>query len=339
MKGRMSKIALVLLLTAPPTSVLFGVFLTGHGADSVPLRQVSTIRLPGVRGRFDHFAVDPAGSRLFVAALGHNTLEILDLAGAKRVQSVVGMSKPTGVLYLSELHQVLVANGENGALKVLDGVDFKMKHSLGELPDADNLRFDPKTKLAWLGYGDGAFAIIEPAGPRVVGRIKLPAHPESFQLETNGTRVFVNLPDAKQIAVVDRDKRALIASWSMEKFQANFPMALDEPNHRLFVGCRKPARLVVLDTETGRPVADLAIFGDTDDLFYDAKRKRLYISCGEGSIDSIEQESADSYKPLAKVYTSPGARTCFFSPDLDRLYLAVPDRGNQKAEIRVYLPE
>jgi len=122
----------------------------------------------------------------------------------------------------------------------------------------------------------------------------------------------------------------------MEKFQANFPMALDETNHRLFVGCRKPARLVIFDTETGNQVQDLEISGDTDDLFYDVKRQRIYISCGEGSIDVISEESGNAFRPLAKVKTASGARTCLFSPELDRLFLAVPHRGNQRAEIRVY---
>src|SRR5262249_37742778 len=146
--------------------------------------------------------------------------------------------------------------------------------------------------------------------------IKLAAHPESFQLEKQGTRIFVNVPDAKQITVIDREKKKVVATWPMDKFQANFPMSLDETNHRLFVGCRKPARLVVFNTEAGNPVAAPAISGDTDDPFCDAKRKRIYTSCGDGFLDTIGQESPDPYKPLGKVQTASGARTCFFSPDL-----------------------
>ncbi len=145
--------------------------------------------------------------------------------------------------------------------------------------------------------------------------------------------------DHFSIDVIDRENRFVLASWPMEKFQANFPMALDEANHRLFVGCRKPPRLVILDTEVGKPVADLAISGDTDDLFHDVKRKRIYVSCGEGFIDVVEQSSAGKYQRVAKIPTAPGARTSFFSADLDRYYLAVPERGTQKAEIRVHQPE
>jgi hypothetical protein len=325
------KIALLLLACAVSIAV--------PAAETVPLKLIHSIPLPGVRGRFDHFAIDTTGNRLFVAALGNNTLEVIDLAAGKRIQSLSGMSKPTGVLYLPEPNQILVANGDSGILKFLDAATYKVSQNLKDLPDADNLRFDSAIKLAWLGYGNGAMALIDPAAHNLLATVRLSAHPESFQLEKQGPRIFINVPDAKRVTVIDREKRSVTATWPMEKFQANFPMALDEPNQRLFIGCRKPARLLILDTATGNPVADLEISGDTDDLFFDPKRKRLYISCGEGFIDIVEQASADSYKRLTQASTEVGARTSFFSPDLDRYYLAVPARGNQNAEIRVYQPE
>lgn len=307
-------------------------------ASAPDLKLVQTIPLPGVKGRFDHFAIDTRGRRLFVAALGNNTLEVIDIAAGKHLQSVPGMAKPTGVLYEAEHDQILVANGDDGSLKFLSGSDYRLLHNLADLDDADNLRLDPKTGFAWLGYGAGGLGVIDPATVKVEGRIQLPAHPESFQLEPDGPRLFVNLPDARRIAVVDRETRTVITNWPMETFQANFPMALDAANHRLFVGWRRPARLVVFDTAAGKVAADVAISGDTDDLFYDAARKRLYVSCGEGFIDIVEQRGPDSYLRASQIPTAPGARTSFFSRDLDRLYLAVPERGSQKAEIRVYEP-
>jgi len=303
------------------------------------LKLTQTIPLPGVKGRFDHFAIDIKGQRLFVAALGNNTLEIIDLAAGTRLKSIAAMSKPTGVLYLPSPNQVLVGNGDDGTLKILSGTDYNPLHNLTDLPDADNLRYDPQSKLAWLGYGEGALGIIETTASKSIGSVTLPAHPESFQLEAKGTRIFVNVPDAKQVAVIDRVKRAITDIWPMEQFQANFPMALDEPNHRIFIGCRQPARLVVIDTTTGRPFADLAISGDIDDLFYDAPRKRLYLSCGEGFIDTIEQSTPDSYKRISKLPSAVGARTCYFTTVTDRLYLAVPDRGSRHAEVRVFQPQ
>jgi DNA-binding beta-propeller fold protein YncE len=300
------------------------------------LRLTQTIPLPGVKGRFDHFAIDAKGHRLFVAALGNDTLEVLDLAAGKRIQSIAGMRKPTGVLFLPELNQVFVANGDDGTLKILNGVDYRLVKNLDSLADADNLRLDPKTKLAYLGYGEGALAIVDPAALKTVADIKLAAHPESFQLERGGNRIFVNVPDAKQIAVIDRDKRTVTGTWPITEFKANFPMALDESNHRLFVGCREPAQLVVFDTAMGKTVTSVGISGDTDDLFYDARLKRIYLSCGQGFIDVIDQRDADTYRLGERIPTRPGARTSFFSADLNEFYLAVPHGGQREAEIRAF---
>lgn len=305
-------------------------------AQESTLKLTRTIALNGVQGRFDHFAIDTQGERLFVAALGNNTLEVIDLVAGKRVQSVSGMFKPTGVLYLPEMNQILVANGDDGTLKILDGKTFKTLKTLTGLDDADNLRLDAKTKLAWLGYADGSLGVIEAATAKQITRVQLAKHPESFQLEQTGNRIFVNVPDAKQVVVVDREKRAVIATWPMEKFKANFPMALDEAHHRLFIGCRSPARLLVLDSDTGKPVTDLAVSGDIDDLFYDATRARLYLSCGEGFIDVIGQRGPDKYELRERIPTRTGARTGFFSPELKQFYLAVPQHGDQSAELRIF---
>jgi DNA-binding beta-propeller fold protein YncE len=306
--------------------------------DAGALKLLQTIPLPGVKGRFDHFAIDPKGQRLFVAALGNNSLEIIDLAAGKRLRSVAGMSRPTGVLYLPEPNQVVVANGGDGTLKFLDGAEYRVLQDLPDVADADNLRLDPKTRFAYLGYGEGALGVVDPATHTLIGSVKLPAHPESFQLEKQGGRIFVNVPDAKQIAVIDRTRRAVTETWPMETFRANFPMVLDEPSRRLFIGCRRPARLVVLDATTGTSVAVLPISSDIDDLFFDAMRKQLYLACGEGFVDTIQQTTPDTYKRISTLPTATGARTAFWSPDLDRFYLAVPDRGTQNAEIRVFQP-
>jgi DNA-binding beta-propeller fold protein YncE len=303
------------------------------------LKLIQTIPLPGVKGRFDHFAIDGKGHRLFVAALGNNTVEVLDVRVGSRIKSIAGLHKPTGVLYLAEQNRIAVANGDDGTLKVFDGVSYERVAGVGSLGDADNVRYDAKTKLIYVGYADGTLARIDSATMKQTGRIKLPAHPESFQLEANGPRIFVNVPDAKQITVIDREKRAVTATWPMTEFKANFPMALDEATRRLFVGCRQPARLVVLDTVAGKLVTHVEISGDTDDLFYDAKRQRVYISCGEGFIDVIQRRDGDRLERLARWPTRAGARTSFFSSELDQVYLAVPQGNGRDAEMRVYQPE
>lgn len=307
--------------------------------EAAPLALKSTIALPGVKGRFDHFACDAAARRLIVSALGNNTGEVLDVAEFKRLHIVTGLRKPTGSLALVEPHRFYFANGDDGTFRAFDAATFAPGSQLGGLDDADNVRFDAAAKLIYIGYGEGALGVTDPATSKLLHSVPLAAHPEAFQLEAHGPRIFVNVPDKRHIAVVDRQQRKVVATWPMEKWQANFPMALDEAAHRLFVGCRKPARLVVFDTARGVPVADLEISGDTDDLFFDAKRQRLYVSCGEGFLDVIQRRDADHYERTARIATRVGARTCFFSPELDRLFLAVPERSGHEAELRVYQPE
>lgn len=317
--------------------VLFGcVVLSLNAAETNVLKLFKTIPLPGVKGRFDHFAMDAQGGRLFVAALGNDTLEVLDVAAGQHLKSIPGLHKPTGVVYLPELNQIGVANGADGSFKLFDGASYELVNNLPGLDDADNVRRDLKTGLIYVGYGDGALAILDRAGRKKLGDIKLSGHPESFQLEKNGNRIFINVPEAKHLAVSDRESRQATATrW--DHLEANFPLALDESNHRLIIGCRKPKPwLFIVDTTNNRLVKVHAISGDIDDLFYDAKRKCIYASCGEGFIDVIKQTDPDHYETLGKIPTRAGARTSFFSPDTDRLYLAVPQHGSQPAELRIY---
>jgi len=304
-----------------------------------PLLFKNKVPWPEVKGRFDHFAADTNTHRIFVAALGNNTVEVIDGVAAKRRHSITGQHKPCGIAFIAETKRLFVANGGDGTIKVYDSESYRLVKSITGLDDADNVRFDAKAGLLYVGHGDGGLSAVDPAKLEVVASIKLKAHPESFQLEQTSPRIFVNVPEAKHIAVVDREQRKVITTWPLEKFQANFPMALDETSRRLFIGCRRPARLVVLDTESGKPVSDLAISGDTDDLFYDARRRRLYASCGAGFVDVIEQTSSDNYRRVGSIPTSPGARTSFFSEALNLFFVAVPERGGGQAELRIFQPE
>jgi DNA-binding beta-propeller fold protein YncE len=298
--------------------------------------QRETIALPGVEGRFDHAAFDPPSHRLFFAALGKDTLEVLDIATAKRLHTIAGMKKPTGVLFLADLNLLVVANGSDGTCRFYDGASYQEKGRIADLDDADNLRFDAGSKRVYLGYGDGALGVIDPVAMKLTASIPLAKHPESFQLETNGPRIFVNVPDAGHIAVVDRKTGAVTATWPMGNFHANFPMALDEPHHRLFVGCRRPARLLAIDTRSGMQVAEVEMSGDVDDLFYDAGTTRIYASCGEGFIDVFSVSANGALTRTHRVASSSGARTAYFSSKSGQLYVAAPHRGIHGAEIRIY---
>src|SRR4051794_669592 len=208
-----------------------------HGVAPAPLRSVQVIPLPGVEKRIDHLAVDPTGQRLFVAALGNGTLEVIDLKLGKRIRSVAGLKEPQGVAYLPDLHKVVVANAGGFVVAFEDGT-FRPLATLDGMEDADNLRLDAATRQLQVGYGDGALGIIDPATMKRLGAIKLPGHPESFRLEQGSPRIYVNVPRTREIVVVDRQKRAIVSPIPLGSFAKNYPMSLDEAHHRLFVGTR-----------------------------------------------------------------------------------------------------
>jgi YVTN family beta-propeller protein len=298
------------------------------------LHQGKRIALEGVEGRIDHLAFDAKNRRLYVAALGNNSVEIIDVKAGKRMAQIKGIKKPQGVWVLPESRTLVVASGDDGKCRFYDEHQ-KLLGTIDGLDDADNVRYDDEAKLVYVGYGEGALAVIDPRKMEKVTDIKLDGHPESFRLEEKGKRIFVNVPSAKHIAVINRQKRTVEAMWPLKDAQANFPMFLDEINHRLIVGCRQPAKVLVIDTESGHVVANLGCCGDTDDVFYDAKAQRVYVSGGEGCVSVIERRDRDVYQAVGRVATSAGARTSLFVPEEQALYLAVPHRGGQAAEIRV----
>lgn len=305
-------------------------------ASAQTLRLEQTIALPGVRGRIDHMAIDAKRGRLFVAALGNDTVEVVDLQQGQRVHTISGLHEPQGTLYVPGTGRLYVANGKDGTLRIYDGGTYQLLKTIEFGDDADNLRYDEGQDRVYAGYGSGALGAVDRAGNKV-SESKLDAHPEAFQLEKNGTRVFVNLPGSRKVAVVDRRSGSVIASWGTDGALANFPMALDEASHRLFIACRLPARLLILDTHSGKVIAKLPVAGDCDDVFYDAGRKRIYASGGQGFITVFEQRDADHYVQIASIPTAPGARTSLFSGEMKKFFLAVPRRGPQEAEIRVYV--
>ena len=300
------------------------------------LQSKQTIPLPGVEGRIDHLDLDTGNERLFVCALGNNTAEVLDLRKGEHVHSITGLGAPQGLVYIPELNRLFIANDRGGVCKIYDAKSYQPVGEINFKDDADNIRYDDSSKRIYVGFGSGGIGIINAADGKQIGSIKLSAHPEAFELEKNGKRIFVNVPNSRHVAVIDHDKGEVVATWKTDLAFGNFPMALDEANHRLFIGCRMPSKLVVLDTESGNVVAKIDISGDTDDVFYDSKRHRIYVICGAGKIDIIEQTDQNNYKPLSKVGTAEGARTGLFVPERDTLFIAVPHRGSQQAEIRCY---
>src|SRR5437773_297974 len=297
-----------------------GYIIAAH-AEEKTLKLKQTIPLPGVEGRIDHFALDASGERLFVCALGNNTVEVLDLRKGERVHSITGLGAPQGIAYIPELDRLFVANDKGGIFKIYDAKSFQPVGELNFKDDADNVRYDEGAKRIYVGFGSGGIAIVNAVDGKQLGSITLAAHPEAFELEKNGKRIFVNVPNSRHVAVIDREKGEGVTTWKTDLAFGNFPMALDEANHRLFVGCRLPAKLVVLNTESGDIVAKIDISGDPDDVFYDGKRHRIYAICGAGKIDIIEQADANIYKAAAKIDTANGARTGLLVPERDTFFV------------------
>lgn len=302
------------------------------------LHEVARITLPNVRGRIDHMAVDLSAKHVFVAALGNRTIEVVDVQSRTVLRSLRGFQEPQGILQIPGSKRVLVTNAAAEYGTVLDSTAFEVQAQVPLPEDSDNIRYDAKSGLAWIGAGaspEGFLLAVDTATNKVVKKIALRGHPESFQLEQQGPRIFVNVPTAKVIQVIDRDTGQVTADWKVPA-KDNFPMALDEGSHRLFVGTRSPARLLVYDTNSGEITSSLDTVGDSDDVFYDAQQRRVYVSGGGGYVFVYQQTSPDKYSLAQKVETGKGARTSLFIADWHMLFVAVPAKGESPAEIRIY---
>ena len=312
------------------------IMILGAAARAAPLEQIGSIPMPGVKGRIDHFTIDLATRRLFVAALGNGTVEVFDLQANRHARSIAGFGEPQGLLYVPATRRLFVANGTADRVDVLDGESLRTIKRIDRLSDADNLRYDAAAGNVVVGYGTGALRFMDRASGDTVREIAVPGHPESFQLENNGTRIFVNLRGERYLAVVDREKGRVIDTWDLAGTRAHFPMALDPEGKRLFVGARSPAAMLVYDTASGKIASKLPICGDTDDIFFDKQRKRLYVVCGEGKIDVFVEGSSGKFAREARLETARGARTGLFVPEYQRLYVAAPAAGPAPARLLIF---
>jgi len=305
-------------------------------AKAEPLQLEAKIPLGNVAGRIDHMAFDVARNRLFVAELGNNSLGVVDVQARKVIHRISGLKEPQGAGYHKAADAIYVANGGDGSVRIYRGEDFARAGAIALGDDADNVRIDPATGHVVVGFGKGALAIIDPASRAKTSEIALKAHPESFRLDPGSDRVFVNLPEARSIAVVSKANGQMLANWR-QAHGGNFAMALDDETSRVFVVFRNPAKFTALAKDTGAVIGETDTCGDIDDLFLDAKRRRVYISCGQGFIDVLDARDA-AFARVARIATVPGARTSLFVPEVDRLFLAARAQGGQGAAIWVYRP-
>jgi len=327
--------ALVLRLCLTTLACLTALCGLSHAQTLPVLHLEREIPLPGVQGRIDHLSVDLVGQRVFLSALGNGTVEEIDLAQGRRAAEIKGLEEPQGILYLPSNSVLYVASGGDGTVRSYDGRTLQPLKSVSLGDDADNLRFNPVRNTVLVGYGSGAIAELGLDLSRR-GEVRLPAHPESFQVAADGGRLFVNLPRNLSLAQVDLEKGTANAGWAHPGELANFPMAWDEQHARLYIACRTPARLITIDAATGKVLQRIPTVGDADDLFYDPARHLLYVIGGEGYIDVVRADAGGQLASVAHVPTAPGARTGLFVPQRNELLVAAPRRGEQPARVLIY---
>ena len=281
-------------------------------------------------------AFDSKRQFIYTAALGNNSLEVVDLKNKIAFHSIKGLREPQGVAYIPENNSIFVANGYNGVCDFFDADSYTKIKSIKLSGDADHVRYDSIDKRIYVGYGGGGIAVIDAVTLDLLTEIKLSGHPESFQIDKKANKIFVNIPFQNQIEVIDLKNYQVADIWKIKEAASNFPMSLDEINHRLFIGCRHPAKQLVIDTETGQTVTSLDADAEMDDVYFDKTEKQIYMSCGNGNIDIFKQISTTVYKTNGKVATYSGAGTSLLIPRLNMLVVASPSGFNSKASLLVY---
>ncbi len=299
------------------------------------LKQV--IKLPDVKGGFDLMAVDLKTKRLFVSAQDNYSVEVINLQTGKHLLSLPGFNEPKWVVFIPKFNRIYVSTGGDGKVTVLNGDTYKVVKTFSFREGCNNLRFDSATNELFVGVGKtfGSLGIIDLKKNEVTGEIHLSGYAKQFELD--GDLIYVNEPQKNQIEVVSRSAKNTIATWPVKESENNVPMSFDRIHHRLFIAC-EPGKFIIYSTKTGKSIQSITISKGADGIYYDAKRSRIYVSCGAGNIEILHQKDADHYEAMQPIKTVEGAGTSLFSPQLDKLILAVPQVANKKAEMRVYQP-
>jgi hypothetical protein len=301
------------------------------------LELVQTIVLKGKAGGLDHLALDGKRDRLFLANTVNGTLDVVDLKAGKLLKQVSGQTNIHGVSYAADLDRVFVGLGSGGLCNVFDGADYKPLKTVKFFDDADNVRYDPAGRQVFVAHAEKALGVMDAQTFAVKGDIKLPGSAEGFQIVPGKPRLYLCIPSPSLLVTIDTDKREITGTYPVKMAANGHPVALDVANHRIFLGCRQPPMVVVMDGESGKEITNFAVPQNIDDLYFDSKRKRLYASCGEGFIAVIRQNDADHYDVTEKVPTVRQAKTSYYDPESSRLFLGVPRQsGKEGPEIRVY---
>jgi hypothetical protein len=305
-------------------------------AEASYLRLIGSVNLPGIEGRIDHMDHDATRGRLFIAAHDANRLVVVDIKRGTIISAITGLKEPQGVLYIPEFDRVFVTNGGDGSLMIFEGSSLALRKTIHLNDDADNLRYVRGSEFAYAGHGNGAIGIIHIRDEKLLNDIPLDGHPESFCIDNSKQLIYANVPSAGEIEVISLKKHQVVKKWKLRGIRGNYPLAINVPGRELFVGCRKPSRILVVNTETGETLQTLDITDDVDDIFYNQVSRLIYASCGRGYIHVFRQESAHRYSMVSTIKSGTGARTSMYVPGESRLFVAVPGNKTRGAHILVF---
>ena len=314
-----------------------------------PLRLLQTISMPGVKGRLDHLDVDVQGQRLFVSGLENGSVEVVDLQAGKWLRRISGFKKPQGIAYVTALNKLFVASGDDGMVRVFRADTFALLDSIQLELGPNRVVYDPHRNLLYVGYGGkdagkdyGEVGIVDAAKDQKVAAVHVAAHPAELLLNQSGDSLFALIPAASEVQVIDTKKRqVVVATWPVSS-QRPGDAAFDEAARRLFLGTHVPPQMIAMDSATGKEAASLPTMDGMDGVYFDSKRSRVYVSGGRGMdvgfVYIYRRAEPDHYTQIATISTKPGAGTSFWSPELDRYYVAAPANNQDAAAILVYQP-
>jgi DNA-binding beta-propeller fold protein YncE len=333
------------LATALATLLPISPSLADSVPEKAPLRLIHTIPLPGIDGDFDHFSVDLKGNRLFLAAEEHHTIEVFDLQSGKMLHSITGFDTPHSMLYVPDHNQLYVIDGgKGGSAQILDATTYEVQKSIKLSDDADALVYDSAKHVLYVGNGGkeagndfSLVTMIDTNKGEHIGDIKLPsANLEAMAVQKKGALLYVNMRDKSQVAVVDRNTKAITATWQLQQIAHNTPMVLDETTHRLFIAGRKPGVFGVVDTDSGKEVASMPAADGVDDMSFDPATKMIYLACAEGFVSVYHQIDADHYEAVGKVATGNRGKIGVLVPELRRYYVVTSNKGTVPAKLLIF---
>lgn len=342
----MKKVGILIAFLVP-------LLVVADSSSNAPLKFLQAVIMPDVpKGPYsDHLAVDLEGHRLFATPQAQKSVQVIDFTTGKLLHTIGGIENPHSVLYRADLNRIYVTDGGAGLLRIYTANDYRQVQTIDHLPDADSIGYDPATKYLYVTNGgkdaglDHSFlTVVDTTTAKRLKDIKLPAlSPEAMALESNGSKIYVDLMDRNLVAVIDRKKQELVASWRITKCKRNIAAGLDEANHRLFIGCRDretSGTIDIIDTETGKELSTLPIGGWVDYIAYDPVSQRIYASCGApvpdgGHVFVYHADQPGKYNLLGKVPTAPRAKTALFVPEIGRVFVSVP-HYEDSARVLVY---